>query len=1040
MNLDAVLRITAKVAGQGEVTRLEQGISSLEKKARTARDAFGAVASSAAWQAAAVGAAAVGAGLVVATRAAIDFESSVAEVRKVMSGIETPQALSEIRGEILQLSREMPITAAGFADIYAAAGQAGIAREEVRGFAVDVAQMAVAFDMTAADAGNAMAKLRASLGLSQDEVRLLADSLNYLSNNTASTAAELTEFALRAGTTGKAVGLTGQQTAAFGAAMIGAGVNTETAATSFNNMIKALSRGRSMTARQVSALERLGLATKGAAKAEGRYTQAVEEESRQRLEVARDETDALSKEINRRYRDISRQQQDAWDDESRAYARALDDRTDLQVQALEYERDRAIAAAEARAEATGRSAANEVELIQRAYDRRIVATRRAAEDELRQVERNARDRRQVVIDAMDDQRDAELDAVQSKYQELEREEKAYTSDMVKRFKESGGDAGAQAGEALARNLQSAPLQTIQDIFQRIRGLSKDQQLSVISDLFGDEARGLVPLITNTELLGKALGLVGDQSQYAGSMAGEYAARAETTANKLQLAKNNAMAFAIVIGEQVLPSLTKLAEAAAPVLQAAGDLAARFPVVTQVAVLLAGAISGVVLALPAIASAVFLLGQAGFSLAGIGTMIAGLMSVIATIPGAIGAVVSGALPAVGAAVLAVLKGIAIAIGAFFSAPAGVIALVVAGVAAIVAVIWTFRDEIGAFFSWLGGAIADGLEALWQWGEPIREFWAGVWKDVQTVTQGFWDWFSGVIRWGVQAAYEIAWQLFVQPWVTLWNRVLREPVTRAWTFIRDSAGALARWLGTAFSNIANGISAVWRTVGNLFRDYVVTPITNLWDGVVQFIQTGLNTVVQFATNAWNAVRDGFDDYIIAPVRNAWQALVRWLLNGLNGFLRAFANGVNGLVDGVNRLIGAFNALPGPDIGYVPRLSVPQFASGAVVDRPTLAMVGEGGEREYVVPESKMAQASKAFLSGARGADVLSGAAPAGSIVSSGSGAGSPTTVRIDVRTGPVMELDGKRWVQVEDLEAAMRQTANAVMGQLRSPGTRVALGLR
>ena len=30
---------------------------------------------------------------------------------------------------------------------------------------------------------------------------------------------------------------------------------------------------------------------------------------------------------------------------------------------------------------------------------------------------------------------------------------------------------------------------------------------------------------------------------------------------------------------------------------------------------------------------------------------------------------------------------------------------------------------------------------------------------------------------------------------------------------------------------------------------------------------------------------------------------------------------------------------------------MASGGMVDRPTLALLGEGGEREYVIPESKM-----------------------------------------------------------------------------------------
>jgi SLT domain-containing protein len=112
----------------------------------------------------------------------------------------------------------------------------------------------------------------------------------------------------------------------------------------------------------------------------------------------------------------------------------------------------------------------------------------------------------------------------------------------------------------------------------------------------------------------------------------------------------------------------------------------------------------------------------------------------------------------------------------------------------------------------------------------------------------------------------------------------------------------------------------------------------------------------------------------------------------------------------------------------MKVPAFAQGGVVDRPTLAMVGEGGEREYVVPESRMAAASSNYLAGARGGAVLAGAA---------SGGGTPT---INITTGPVMEFDGQRYVTVTDMERAMRLTAEGVLGRIRTPAARTALGIR
>ena len=72
---------------------------------------------------------------------------------------------------------------------------------------------------------------------------------------------------------------------------------------------------------------------------------------------------------------------------------------------------------------------------------------------------------------------------------------------------------------------------------------------------------------------------------------------------------------------------------------------------------------------------------------------------------------------------------------------------------------------------------------------------------------------------------------------------------------------------------------------------------------------------------------------------------------------------------------------------------------------------------------------YLSGVRGASAVA-AAPTGS-------AGGSTT--INVTTGPVMEFDGQRYVTVADMERAMRLTAEGVIGRLRTPSARIALGI-
>ena len=105
---------------------------------------------------------------------------------------------------------------------------------------------------------------------------------------------------------------------------------------------------------------------------------------------------------------------------------------------------------------------------------------------------------------------------------------------------------------------------------------------------------------------------------------------------------------------------------------------------------------------------------------------------------------------------------------------------------------------------------------------------------------------------------------------------------------------------------------------------------------------------------------------------------------------------------------------------------YATGAYVTQATPAVFGEAGP-EYAIPASKMRSASLAYLNGARGAAVLQG------------GGGGSSGPQITIQTGQVLQLpDGSQWVTMTDLEQAMRATAAGVLGQLRSPTGRVAMG--
>ena len=121
---------------------------------------------------------------------------------------------------------------------------------------------------------------------------------------------------------------------------------------------------------------------------------------------------------------------------------------------------------------------------------------------------------------------------------------------------------------------------------------------------------------------------------------------------------------------------------------------------------------------------------------------------------------------------------------------------------------------------------------------------------------------------------------------------------------------------------------------------------------------------------------------------------------------------------------------------------FQYGGVVNQPTLGLMGEGGEPEYVIPASKMDGAMARYSAGARGGAVIPGGSHESGTVAGGSG---NTVVEY---TGPTLNFNGDEYVPksaVPDIiGAATKQGAMAgkaqVIGTLKnSRSQRASLGL-
>lgn len=348
---------------------------------------------------------ALGGALYGLARPAVQFESVMADVKKVVD-FDTPEQFGQMSKEVLLLSTRIPMAAEGIGAIVAAAGQAGIAREELLRFAEDAAKMGVAFDLSGQEAGAAMTGLRSIFGLTQDEVVKLGDAINHLSNNMDAKAADLLNIANRAGSTAKLFGLSGAQLNALGATFLALKTPPEVAATGINALLMKLATADKQNDKFQQGLQDIGL---------------------------------------------------------------------------------------------------------------------SAEVMKKLIERDAQ--------------------------------------------------GALT--TFLRQVKQAP-----------------DLMGTLSDLFGMEyADDIAKLVGSMDTYEKAVGLVADQTAYAGSMQKEYEARSATTANNLQLLKNQMARLGVTVGNALLPALNSLVGALMGPIDSLANLAERFPIVTQVVVGTVGAVLG-----------------------------------------------------------------------------------------------------------------------------------------------------------------------------------------------------------------------------------------------------------------------------------------------------------------------------------------------------------------------------------------------------------------------------------------------------------------
>jgi phage-related protein len=258
-------------------------------------------------------------------------------------------------------------------------------------------------------------------------------------------------------------------------------------------------------------------------------------------------------------------------------------------------------------------------------------------------------------------------------------------------------------------------------------------------------------------------------------------------------------------------------------------------------------------------------------------------------------------------------------------------------------------------------------------------------------------------------------------------------------RDQIGDAIAGLGdmwiNAFEAIINFSRDIFNQIIQSFDSVVNTPfgiflkaLRGDWGGVLMSMAAlALGQFKGIGDMIGSQLRSAFTSAASA-VQGIWNGMLQGIRNAINSVFAGINKTINDWISGINSVIRAISSTTRVSLPQVPLVSIPRFATGAYVTGPTIAQVGEGGQPEYVIPSSRMASASAAYLGGARGVAVLNGSAPGG---------GRPV---VNIQTGPVMQqADGSRWVSLDDAAAMVRQAVDQLRGELAQPSTRAALGV-
>lgn len=187
------------------------------------------------------------AGATAVTKAAIDWESAFAGVKKtsdevVDSNGNVVYSYDDLEASLRNLAKELPSTHSEIAAVAEAAGQLGIQTQYITAFTKTMIDMGESTNLSAEDAATAIAKIANITGMTSSEYQRFGSSVVALGNNFATTEADIVQMSNRLASAGTLAGLSNQEILGLATAMSSVGIEAEAGGTAMTQTLTAIEK------------------------------------------------------------------------------------------------------------------------------------------------------------------------------------------------------------------------------------------------------------------------------------------------------------------------------------------------------------------------------------------------------------------------------------------------------------------------------------------------------------------------------------------------------------------------------------------------------------------------------------------------------------------------------------------------------------------------------------------------------------------------------------------------------------------------------